>query len=82
MLVERTVKDVVPALKTNSKGLKTVLDDLLKQYKTKQDEMEKWKVRDRQSGHVWTAARESCASMLMMMSLCRRRIMFRSCSSE
>lgn len=45
VLVERTVKDVVPALKTNSEGLKTVLDDLLKQYKNKQDEMEKWKVR-------------------------------------
>jgi prefoldin subunit 2 len=44
VLVERTVKDVVPALKTNSDGLKKVLDDLLKQYKDKQDEMEKWKV--------------------------------------
>src|SRR2546429_8315396 len=45
VLVERTVADVVPALKTNSEGLKKVLDDLLKQYKTKQEEMEKWKVR-------------------------------------
>ncbi len=45
VLVERTVKDVVPALKTNADGLRKVLDDLLKQYKTKQDEMEKWKVR-------------------------------------
>ncbi|KAF2459956.1 Prefoldin subunit-domain-containing protein [Lineolata rhizophorae] len=44
VLVERTVKDVVPALKTNSEGLKKVLDDLLKQYKLKQDEMDKWKV--------------------------------------
>ncbi|KAI9811320.1 MAG: hypothetical protein M1827_005479 [Pycnora praestabilis] len=44
VLVERTVKDVVPALKTNSEGLKKVLDDLLKQYKRQQDEMEKWKV--------------------------------------
>jgi len=44
VLVERTVKDVVPALKTNSDGLKKVLDELLKQYKAKQDEMEKWKV--------------------------------------
>ncbi|KAI9720008.1 MAG: hypothetical protein M1812_003134 [Candelaria pacifica] len=43
VLVERTVKDVVPALKTNSEGLKKVLDDLVKQYKGKQDEMEKWK---------------------------------------
>ena len=45
VLVERTVKDVVPALKTNSEGLKKVLDELLKQYKRQQDEMEKWKVR-------------------------------------
>lgn len=45
VLVERTVKDVVPALQTNAEGLKKVLDDLVKQYKTKQDELEKWKVR-------------------------------------
>ena len=44
VLIERTVEDVLPALKTNSEGLKQVLDELLKQYKTKQDEMEKWKV--------------------------------------
>jgi hypothetical protein len=44
VLVERTVKEVKPALKTNSDGLKKVLDDLLIQYKTKQDEMDKWKV--------------------------------------
>ena len=44
VLVERTVKDVVPALKTNSEGLKKVLEDLLKQYKSKQEDMEKWKV--------------------------------------
>ncbi|MCJ1411588.1 hypothetical protein MMC19_005678 [Ptychographa xylographoides] len=44
VLVERTVKDVIPALQTNSDGLKKVLDELLKQYKKQQDEMEKWKV--------------------------------------
>ena len=44
VLVERTVKEVVPALKTNSEGLKKVLDDLVQQYKAKQDEMETWKV--------------------------------------
>merc|ERR1711964_672714 len=42
VLVERTVKDVVPALKTNSEGLKKVLEDLVKQYNNKQMEMEKW----------------------------------------
>jgi prefoldin subunit 2 len=44
VLVERTVKDVVPALKTNSEGLRKVLEDLVKQYNSKQVEMEKWKV--------------------------------------
>ncbi|KIW97637.1 uncharacterized protein Z519_01221 [Cladophialophora bantiana CBS 173.52] len=43
VLVERTVKDVLPALKTNSDGLKQVLEELLKQYKSKQDEMDRWK---------------------------------------
>ncbi|KAI0107496.1 Prefoldin beta-like protein [Nemania sp. FL0031] len=46
VLVERTVKDVVPALKTNAEGLKKVLDDLVKQYKTKQDDLEKWKKKN------------------------------------
>jgi len=45
VLVERTVEDVLPALKTNSDGLKQVLEELLKQYKSKQDEMDRWKVR-------------------------------------
>ena len=44
VLVERTVKDVIPALETNSEGLKKVLEELVKQYKKQQDEMEKWKV--------------------------------------
>lgn len=49
VLIERTVKDVIPALKTNSEGLAKVLEDLVKQYKGKQDEMEKWKVRNSSS---------------------------------
>jgi prefoldin subunit 2 len=44
VLVERTVKDVVPALQTNADGLKKVLDDLVKSYRVKQDELEKCKV--------------------------------------
>ncbi|KAL1844309.1 hypothetical protein VTJ49DRAFT_2366 [Mycothermus thermophilus] len=44
VLVERTVQDVIPALRTNAEGLKKVLDDLVKQYKLKQDELDKWKV--------------------------------------
>ncbi|KAK3310087.1 Prefoldin beta-like protein [Chaetomium strumarium] len=46
VLVERTVKDVIPALRTNAEGLKKVLDDLVKQYKVKQDELEKWKKKN------------------------------------
>jgi prefoldin subunit 2 len=45
VLTERTVKEVVPILKTNSDGLKNALEELVKQYKSKQDDMEKWKVR-------------------------------------
>lgn len=44
VLTERTVKEVVPILQTNSSGLKQALEELVKQYKLKQDEMEKWKV--------------------------------------
>ena len=51
VLVERTVKDVIPALKTNSDGLKMVLEDLVKQYNNKQMEMEKWKVRLKSNIH-------------------------------
>ena len=35
------MQDVLPALKTNTDGLKQVLDELVKQYKGKQDEMDK-----------------------------------------
>jgi prefoldin subunit 2 len=45
VLTERTVKEVVPILQTNSDGLKKALEELVKQYKSKQDEMENWKVR-------------------------------------
>ena len=44
VLIERTVEDVIPALKTNSEGLGKVLEDLVKSYKRQQEEMEKWKV--------------------------------------
>lgn len=43
VLVERTVEDVVPSLKTNSEGLRNVLDDLVKTYKGKEAELDKWK---------------------------------------
>lgn len=44
VLVERTISDVLPALKTNSDGLKQVLEEMLKQYKLKQTELDEWKV--------------------------------------
>ena len=44
VLVERTIQDVLPSLKTNSDGLKQVLEEMLKQYKTKQSELDTWKV--------------------------------------
>ncbi|KAK3383114.1 Prefoldin beta-like protein [Lasiosphaeria ovina] len=46
VLVERTVTDVIPALETNAEGLKNVLEDLVKQYKSKQEELEKWKKKN------------------------------------
>ena len=45
VLVERTVADARPLVETNFDGLKKVLEDLLKQYRIKQEEMDKWKVR-------------------------------------
>ena len=44
VLTERTVQEIIPILQTNSDGLKKALEELVKQYKSRQDEMEKWKV--------------------------------------
>lgn len=44
VLVERTVGDVLPQLTSNAENMNKVLAELAKQYKTKQDDMEKWKV--------------------------------------
>lgn len=38
VLVERTVKDVAPALETNYSGIKEVLETLVKTYKSKEEE--------------------------------------------
>ncbi|KAL2886703.1 putative prefoldin subunit 2 [Ceratocystis lukuohia] len=46
VLVERTVEDVKPLLKTNAEGLAKVLEDLVKQYKLKEDELQKWKKKN------------------------------------
>ncbi|KAL5116910.1 Cochaperone prefoldin complex subunit [Pleosporales sp. CAS-2024a] len=47
VLTERTVKEVVPMLETNADGLKKALEELVKQYKAKQDDMEKWKKKNK-----------------------------------
>ncbi|KAF2730179.1 Prefoldin beta-like protein, partial [Polyplosphaeria fusca] len=46
VLTERTVKEVVPMLKTTSEGLKKTLEELVKQYRIKQDEMDSWKKKN------------------------------------
>lgn len=75
VLVERTVKDFVPALKTNSEGLKKVLDDLVKQYRDKQEEMEKWK--------VWLIpSRDALRLDLMVLISCSKRTISKSSSSS
>lgn len=52
VLVERSIEDVLPTLKTNSDGLKQVLAELLKQYKAKQADLDNWKVRSPPCSHV------------------------------
>ncbi|OCF41053.1 prefoldin subunit 2 [Kwoniella heveanensis CBS 569] len=42
-LVKRNVTDVVPSLETNYNGIKEVLDGLVKSYKAKEGEFEKWR---------------------------------------
>ncbi|KAI0775345.1 Prefoldin beta-like protein [Irpex lacteus] len=43
VLVERTVKDVVPALETNRSGIQQVISTLAEQYKTKETDFESFK---------------------------------------
>ncbi|KAF7332309.1 Pathogenesis-related protein 1 [Mycena kentingensis (nom. inval.)] len=51
VLVERTVKDVVPALQTNRDGLKKVMGSLAEQYKTKEDEFDAF--RREYNSYLW-----------------------------
>lgn len=75
--MERTVKDVVPALKTNAEGLRKVLEDLVKQYKGKEEEFEKWKVRSL----LWYGLHTfSLRTRTYLPIVYRKRTMFRSCS--
>ncbi|UZJ51373.1 hypothetical protein CBS101457_000693 [Exobasidium rhododendri] len=41
VLVERNVKEVLPALETNLTGLRAVMENLAKQYKSKDEEVQK-----------------------------------------
>ncbi|KAI7360123.1 hypothetical protein KC320_g54 [Hortaea werneckii] len=50
VLVERTVSEVLPALQTNAEGLKKVLEDLVKQYRTKQEDMDNLIEKEQYSG--------------------------------
>lgn len=57
VLVEMTVKDALPPLKTNTEGLKKVAKDLEEQLRNKQKELEDWKVRFASVGvSVWDEA--------------------------
>jgi prefoldin subunit 2 len=40
VLVERTVKDVVPALQTNREGIRKVISNLADQYKSKEEDFD------------------------------------------
>lgn len=84
VLVERTVKDVVPALKTNQEGLKKVLDDLVKQYKTKQEELDKWKVSLLRSPFKTPFSHSLWSRFLFLITnkLCRRSTMFKWCGNR
>jgi hypothetical protein len=72
VLTERTVADIVPILQTNQDGLKKTLEELVKQYKTRQDEMEKWKV---------SSVVELCRSDMYADYCYRRRTMCKLFSS-
>ncbi|KAF5363468.1 hypothetical protein D9756_000176 [Leucocoprinus leucothites] len=43
VLVERTVKDVVPALQTNRDGIRKAVASLAEQYKTKEQDLDSFK---------------------------------------
>ncbi|KND04644.1 tubulin-binding prefolding complex subunit GIM4 [Spizellomyces punctatus DAOM BR117] len=51
VLVERTVQDVLPAVKTNMDGIQNIIQQLVAQYKKKEQDMEayqkKWNVQIR-----------------------------------
>ncbi|KAK9255942.1 Prefoldin beta-like protein [Lipomyces tetrasporus] len=47
VLVERTVAEVIPALETNAKGVESVLQQLVKEYKKTEEDMKKWQTKNK-----------------------------------
>ncbi|KAK9320626.1 Prefoldin beta-like protein [Lipomyces orientalis] len=47
VLVERTVVEVIPALETNAKGVESVLQQLVKEYKKTEEDMKKWQTKNK-----------------------------------
>ncbi|KAK9367722.1 Prefoldin beta-like protein [Lipomyces kononenkoae] len=47
VLVERTVAEVIPALETNAKGVESVLQQLVKEYKKTEEDMNKWQTKNK-----------------------------------
>ena len=42
VLVERTVNDVLPALKTNQSGIQTIMEGMAKEYRRKEEAFTAW----------------------------------------
>ena len=84
VLVERTIKDVLPTLKTNEDGLKQVIEDMLKQYKTKQNELDNWKVRILSAywvlPNLWPTCADLIWAVLTFRFPCRKRTTSKLCS--
>ncbi|CAG8262452.1 unnamed protein product [Penicillium salamii] len=84
VLVERTIKDVLPTLKTNEDGLKQVIEDMLKQYKTKQNELDNWKVYIHSAlmalPDLWPTSVDLIWTILTFMSPYRKRTISKLCS--
>ncbi|ODQ68627.1 Prefoldin beta-like protein [Nadsonia fulvescens var. elongata DSM 6958] len=47
VLVEKTVGEVLPTLQTNSEGIKTVLGQLVQEYKKCDDQLREWQTKNK-----------------------------------
>lgn len=80
VLIEMTVKDALPPLKTNTEGLKKVEKDLKEQLIAKQKELDEWKVRH--ARHCGGPSLPVNLSADQEFTNCRRRITSRLSSSR